>query len=112
MRRARSVCWACAESGHVTAAPPTAKMNSRRFIGNPPRCSQPERKRFFGTVQADGCPSWVKLGNARSEPMFSALPPTTDIERPLRHVRFVPATDSRAAAKSQLFEHLIGTQYD
>jgi hypothetical protein len=33
------------------------------------------------------CLSWVKTGKAQCEHMFSALPPTTDIERPRRHVR-------------------------
>jgi hypothetical protein len=31
----------------------------------------------------------VKPGNTRWEQMFSGLPPTTDIERPRRHVRLV-----------------------
>src|SRR5258708_36298241 len=42
--------------------------------------------------------SGVKTGKAHREHMFSALPPRTDIERPVRHVRFVPTTDSCAAA--------------
>src|SRR5262249_56629709 len=33
IRRIRSVCWARAASGNVTAAPPTRPMNSRRLIG-------------------------------------------------------------------------------
>ena len=36
------------------------------------------------------CPKRVKTGKAHREHMFSALPPRTDIERPVRHVRFVP----------------------
>jgi hypothetical protein len=33
---------------------------------------------------------WVKKRNIRFEPMFSALPPTTDIAQYGRHVRSVP----------------------
>ncbi len=33
----------------------------------------------------------VKTGKARCEHMFSAVHPTTDIAKILRHVRFVPA---------------------
>jgi hypothetical protein len=31
MCRVRSLCWACAASGHAAAAPPMSVMNSRRF---------------------------------------------------------------------------------
>jgi hypothetical protein len=31
-------------------------------------------------VECSQCPSWVKMQNARCEQMFSALPPTSDIE--------------------------------
>src|SRR5258706_10941387 len=44
------------------------------------------------------CPRWVKTGKAQWEHMFSALPPTTDIERPRRHVRVVPEADLRPAS--------------
>src|SRR5262249_53230155 len=37
MRRTRSPCCARAASGHVTAAPPSSVMNSRRFIRSPRR---------------------------------------------------------------------------
>src|SRR4029077_20573255 len=36
------------------------------------------------------------------------LPPTTDMQRPLGHVGFVPTTDSRAAANASLLDHLVG----
>src|ERR1035437_957439 len=45
----------------------------------------------------------TKRRNARFEQMFSALPPTTDIERPRRHVRVVPTTEVPAS-----FVHLVG----
>ena len=38
----------------------------------------------------------VKTGNTRSEPMSSALPPTTDMQRPRRHVRVVPMSRHRS----------------
>src|SRR6266404_2522118 len=44
-----------------------------------------------------------KTGKAHREHMFSALPPRTDIERPVRHVRFVPRRDSCAAANQHLY---------
>jgi hypothetical protein len=40
--------------------------------------------------------------------MFSAVHPTTDIAKILRHVRFVPTRDSCTAAKSSSFDHLVG----
>jgi len=41
IRRIRSVCCARAASGHVTAAPPSSVMKSRRFIRSPyPRAVQ------------------------------------------------------------------------
>jgi len=36
---------------------------------------------------------WVKIGKAQCEQMFSAVHPTTDIAKILRHVRFVPTGD-------------------
>jgi hypothetical protein len=36
------------------------------------------------------CLRWVKTGKAQCEQMFSAVHPTTDIAKILRHVRFVP----------------------
>jgi hypothetical protein len=42
-----------------------------------------EEKRF--------CTAWVKTGKAQCEQMFSAVHPTTDIAKILRHVRFVHA---------------------
>jgi hypothetical protein len=44
----------------------------------------------FGLQRTAGPYSWVKLGNARREQMFSAVHPTTDIAKILRHVRLVP----------------------
>src|SRR5258708_26446906 len=48
-----------------------------------------------------GClegPVRVKTGKAQCEQMFSAVHPTTDIAKILRHVRFVPLPDSCIAA--------------
>jgi hypothetical protein len=38
-------------------------------------------------------PVGVKLGNTKREQMTSAVHPTTDIAKILRHFRFVPGTD-------------------
>jgi hypothetical protein len=38
----------------------------------------------------------VQTGNTPCEHMFSAVHPTTDIAKILRHVRFVPTTDIQA----------------
>jgi hypothetical protein len=66
-------------------------MNSRRCIaGNAPDALNPNVSDYAIKVQAVECPSWVKTGNTRSEHMFSAVHPTTDIAKILRHVRFVP----------------------
>ena len=43
------------------------------------------------------CRSRVKLGKAPCEHMFSAVHPTTDIAKILRHVRFVPKAVIRLA---------------
>src|SRR5215469_13542452 len=40
--------------------------------------------------------------------MMSALPPKADIGTQPRDVRFVPLADSRTAAKTSLFNHLVG----
>src|SRR5260370_42179438 len=37
---------------------------------------------------ATQCPRWVKTGKAPCEHMFSAVHPTTDIAKILRHVRY------------------------
>src|SRR5258705_11245635 len=42
------------------------------------------------------------------EHMFSALPLRADIAGQSRHVRFVPTRDSCIAARSFLFDHLVG----
>ena len=39
---------------------------------------------------------------------MSALPPKADKRQMSRHVCFVPKADSCSAAKSPLFEHLVG----
>src|SRR6266446_2018216 len=39
---------------------------------------------------------WVKTGKAQSEQMFSAVHPTTDIAKILRHVRNVPNSEVAA----------------
>jgi hypothetical protein len=39
------------------------------------------------------CLSWVKTGNPHREQMSSAVHPTTDMQRPRRHVRVVPTCD-------------------
>src|SRR6478672_7898966 len=39
-------------------------------------------------------PTWVKIGKAPCEHIFSAVHPTTDIAKILRHVRFVPTSGS------------------
>ena len=39
---------------------------------------------------ATECPNRVKLGNTQREQMTSAVHPTTDIAKILRHFRFVP----------------------
>ena len=44
----------------------------------------------FGLQRTAGPYSWVKLGKAPCEHMFSAVHPTTDIAKILRDVRFVP----------------------
>src|SRR5450755_3485404 len=61
------------------------------------------------------CPSWVKNGSVRARaarPLYpqartsgcaiakSALPPSTDMRRLLRYVRFVPTTELTVAARS------------
>jgi len=50
----------------------------------------------------------VKPGNTRCEQMLSAPHPIADIEQWDRHVRVVPTRDSCIAAKSFLFDHLVG----
>jgi hypothetical protein len=40
---------------------------------------------------------------------MSALPPKADMVQHDRDVRFVPEADSCTAAKSVLFDHLVGT---
>jgi hypothetical protein len=42
-------------------------------------------------------PFRVKIGKAQCEHMFSAVHPTTDIAKILRHVRFVPKIGSETA---------------
>src|SRR5258707_7004364 len=54
----------------------------------------------FGLPRTAGPYSWVKTGKAHREHMFSALPPRTDIERPVRHVRFVPTTEVATLIRS------------
>ena len=44
------------------------------------------------------------MRNTRTEQMFSALPPTTDIPRRRRNDRFVPSAD--------LLNHLVGDSPD
>jgi hypothetical protein len=48
----------------------------------------------------------TKTGKAQCEQMFSAVHPTTDIAKILRHVRFVPIL----LQKSQKAERLISRQ--
>jgi len=50
--------------------------------------------------------AWVKTGKAQREHIFSAVHPTTDIAKMLRHVRFVPISDTH-----RLLDHLVGSQY-
>src|SRR5712675_557871 len=84
-----------------------SKKNSKRCSSKAneetqQNCDRTARKKWCRpTSDATGrCPSWVIFGSRRSYPRGSALPPTTDIERPLRHVRFVPTTDPCTAAKN------------
>ena len=95
-----------------TSSAAVAAMNSRRFI----RSSRSLRTTGRRVSRLDcgrthcGCKYcvanaargarrlWVKPGNTRWEQMFSALPPTTDIERPRRHVRSVPGAEIRSYA--------------
>jgi hypothetical protein len=44
--------------------------------------------------------------------MFSAVHPTTDIAKILRHVRFVPQPDSCSAAKEPLLDHRVTERAD
>ena len=41
----------------------------------------------------------------------SAVHPTTDIAKILRHVRFVPLPDSCTAAYSDYFDHFVGADF-
>src|SRR5438477_13218661 len=47
--------------------------------------------------------AWVKRRNTRGEQMFSAVHPTTDIAKILRHVRLVPLAEVHP-----LLDHLVG----
>ncbi len=44
-------------------------------------------------------PSWVHRKSSIWKQMFSAVHPTTDIARILRHVRFVPCVDGSGSAR-------------
>src|SRR5258708_22156489 len=46
------------------------------------------------------CLSWVKIRKPQCEHMFSAVHPTTDIAKILRHVRFVPCVDGSGLART------------
>jgi|SRR6516162_2473005 len=50
----------------------------------------------------------VAVENVFNEQMLSALPPKADKRQMSRYVCFVPKADSCSAAKSPLFEHLVG----
>ena len=64
----------------------------------------------FGLQRTAGPYSWVKPGKTPTEQMSSALPPTTDIERPRRHVREVPngGIPKAAYSLSHLLDNLVG----
>jgi len=75
------------------AAPPSSVMNSRRRM-----CALKSRDRTYHIVDAKNalcvtakligqCRRWVKNGNTHREHMFSALPPTTDIQPNARRSR-------------------------
>jgi hypothetical protein len=66
----------------VAMAPPTSTLRptAERKIASKPTSEAGQAP----------CLSWVKTGKARYEHMFSAVPPTTDIAKIFRHVRFVP----------------------
>src|SRR6266404_6847966 len=50
---------------------------------------------LFAAQQFKGaaCRRWVKIGKARCEHLFSALPLRADVAQRNRHVRFVPEAD-------------------
>src|SRR5258708_9562951 len=57
------------------------------------------RAALYATAKCGrSCRFRVKTGKAQCEQMFSAVHPTTDIAKILRHVRFVPLPDSCIAA--------------
>jgi hypothetical protein len=53
-----------------------------------------------GRRLADQCLSWVKTGKAQREHMFSALPPTTDVTKPLDNHSARSKSVSRSASTS------------
>ena len=53
----------------------------------------------FGLQRTAGPYSWVKLGKAQGEHMFSAVHPITDITKLERHVRKVPKGDIALARR-------------
>src|SRR6266478_4094258 len=56
------------------------------------------RAALYATAKCGrSCRFRVKTGKAQCEQMFSAVHPTTDIAKILRHVRFVPKSGSETA---------------
>jgi len=62
----------------------------------------------MSVLAANYCLSWVKLRRTQCEQMSSELPLKADIAQHTGDVSKVPTRDSCIAAKSFLFDHLVG----
>src|SRR6266436_1808744 len=93
-------CCPRAASGHDKAAPPTRPMNSRRLIAPSP-CEERSSIITIRFAAIRQCRKRVKIGKAPCEHMFSAVHPTTDIAKMLRHVCFVPKAATRETLDAQ-----------
>src|SRR5262249_35845410 len=88
MRRARSGCCACAESGHVTAAPPKSAMKSRRLMEITPQDqdrgqlyrdqNRPAQQIRPLNVRASFCATLEETRTCVDCRFMSALPPKAD----------------------------------